>query len=175
MSRLKPKLGIKEDRPSGLVSKVVDRFKRPKAEAGIRVDGMSDMLLHFANCCHPLPGEKVVGFITRGRGITIHHKDCRHIKKAESDRLVEVSWDSTDNEVYPAKLRVTSMERKGVLADISAIISQQDTNIIHAEIKTTVDNKGIAFFTIEVENYDQLQDIMGAIKRVKGIMIVERV
>ncbi len=175
VSRLKPKLGIKEERPSGLVSKVVDRFKRPKVEKGIRVDGMRNMLLHFANCCHPLPGEKVVGFITRGRGITIHHKDCRHIKKAEADRLVEVSWDSTENEAYPAKLRVTSMERKGVLADISAIISQQDANIIHAEIKTTVDNKGIAFFTIEVQNYDQLQDIMGAIKKVKGIMIVERV
>lgn len=175
VSRLKPKLGMKEERPAGLVSKVVDRFKRPKREAGIRVEGMSGMLIHFANCCHPLPGENVVGFITRGRGITIHHEGCRHIKKADPDRLVDVSWESSDHDVYPAKLRVTSVERKGVLADISAVISQHDANIIHAEIKTTVDNKGIAFFTLEVEDYHQLQDIMRAIKKVKNIMIVERV
>ena len=72
------------------------------------------------------------------------------------------------------KLRVTSVERKGVLADISAIITLKDANIIQADVKTTVDNKGIASFTIEVENYKQLQDIMKAIKKVKNVLIVER-
>ncbi|MGM0426114.1 MAG: RelA/SpoT family protein [Thermodesulfobacteriota bacterium] len=175
VGRLKPKLGLKEDRSRGLVSKMVGRLKRPRGEHSIKVHGMSDVLLHFANCCNPLPGEKVVGFITRGRGITIHHEKCRHIQNAEADRLVDVSWEPADKSVYPAKLRVTSVERKGILADISAIISQHNANIIHAEIKTTVDNKGIAFFTMEVDGYAQLQDIMGAIKKVKNVMIVERV
>ena len=174
VGRLKPKLGIQEDRSRSLMSKMVGRLKRPKGQ-GVRVHGMSDMLIHFANCCHPLPGEKVVGFITRGRGITIHQEKCRHIQNAEPDRLVDVSWEPIESDVYPAKLRVTSVERKGVLADISAIISQRDANIIHAEIKTTVDHKGIALFTIEVDGYAQLQNIMGAIKKVKNVMRVERI
>ncbi|MFP4085661.1 MAG: RelA/SpoT family protein [Desulfobacteraceae bacterium] len=174
VGRLKLKLGIQEDRSRSLMSKMVGRLKRPKGQ-GVRVHGMSDMLIHFANCCRPLPGEKVVGFITRGRGITIHQYKCRHIQNAEPDRLVDVSWEPMESDVYPAKLRVTSVERKGVLADISAIISQRDANIIHAEIKTTVDHKGIAFFTIEVDGYAQLQNIMGAIKKVKNVMRVERV
>ncbi|MBU1902974.1 MAG: bifunctional (p)ppGpp synthetase/guanosine-3',5'-bis(diphosphate) 3'-pyrophosphohydrolase [Proteobacteria bacterium] len=174
VGRLKPKLGIKEDTSQGLVRKVVNRFRRPKGADMIKVDGVSDMLLRFAKCCHPLPGERVVGFITRGRGITIHQETCKHIKNAEPDRLVAVSWKPTEKEVYPATLRVTSVERKGILADISTIISQKDANIIHAEIKTTLDNKGIAFFTIEVESYKQLQELMGAIKKVRNVLIVER-
>lgn len=175
VGRLKPRLGMKEDRSKGLMRKVVGRLKRPRSEPGIKVHGMSDMLLHFANCCHPLPGENVVGFITRGRGITIHHEKCRHIQNADPERLVDVSWEPTGSNVYAAKLRVTAVERKGVLADISAVISQHDANIIHADIKTTVDNKGIAFFTVEVDGYTQLQEIIGAIKKVKNVMIVERI
>jgi GTP diphosphokinase / guanosine-3',5'-bis(diphosphate) 3'-diphosphatase len=115
-----------------------------------------------------------VGFISRGRGITVHLQSCGHVQKADPDRLVPISWDEAGKEAYPATLRVTSVERKGILAEISTIISQKDANIIHAEIKTTVDNKGISVFTLEVENYKQLQDIVSAIKKVKNVLIVER-
>ena len=175
ITRLKPRLGIERDRPQGIVGKVVSRLKRPKKDHGIRVDGMSDMLVSFANCCNPLPGEKVVGFITRGRGISIHRKICPQLKDVDSDHLVDVTWDTSNQEVYIAKLKVVSVERKGMLADVSMVISQKDANIIHAEAKSTVDNKGIAVFTIEVESYRQLQEIMGALKRVKSVLIVKRV
>jgi guanosine-3',5'-bis(diphosphate) 3'-pyrophosphohydrolase len=174
VTRLKPRLDMRADRSQGLVSKMVSRFRRPRTDHGIKVNGVSDMLIHFAKCCSPLPGERVVGFITRGRGITVHLKSCRHVQEADRDRLVPVSWETGGKEAYPATLRVTSVERKGILADISTIISQKDANIIHAEIKTTLDNKGILFFTLEVENYKQLQDIVSAIKKVKNVLIVER-
>ena len=174
LGRLKPMLGIKDERPPGLVGKMVGRFKRRKGDHGIKVKGVSDMLIRFANCCHPLPGEPVIGFITRGRGVTVHQRDCSHILNADPERLVEVSWQASKEDIYLAKIRVTSVERKGVLSDISAILTQKDANIIEAQVKTTVDKKGIALFTIEVEDYNQLQDIMGAIKRVKNILIVER-
>ncbi|MBW1701887.1 MAG: bifunctional (p)ppGpp synthetase/guanosine-3',5'-bis(diphosphate) 3'-pyrophosphohydrolase [Deltaproteobacteria bacterium] len=174
IGRLKLKLGIKEEKPAGLVSKMVDRITRRREDHGINVKGVSDMLVRFANCCHPIPGDAVIGFITRGRGITIHHKNCSHILKADPDRLVELSWEPSKDDVYLAKIRVTSVERKGVLADVSNIITQKDANIIQADVKTTMDNKGIALFAIEVENSKQLQDIMGAIKKVKNVLIVER-
>ena len=174
VGRLRPKLVDKEETHQGLVSKVVSRFTRPKADVGIKVDGVSDMLLHFANCCQPLPGEKVVGFITRGSGVAIHNANCRHVQEADPDRLVPVTWAPSEKSTYPARLRVSTVEGKGILADISTVFSQKDANIIQAEVKTTVDNKGIALFTIEVENYDQLQDIIRTIKKVKNVLAVER-
>jgi len=174
LGRLKPLLGIKDERPPGLVGKMVGRFKRRKGDHGIKVKGVSDMLIRFANCCHPLPGEPVIGFITRGRGVTVHQRNCSHILNADSERLVEVSWQASKEDIYLAKIRVTSLERKGVLSDISAILTQKDANIIEAQIKTTVDKKGISLFTIEVEGFNQLQNIMGAIKRIKNVLIVER-
>ncbi|MBW1817667.1 MAG: bifunctional (p)ppGpp synthetase/guanosine-3',5'-bis(diphosphate) 3'-pyrophosphohydrolase [Deltaproteobacteria bacterium] len=174
VGRLKFKLGLKGEKSQGLVSKVVGRITRRRPDRGIQVKGVSNMLIRFANCCHALPGESVVGFITRGRGITIHHKNCRHVLSADQERLVEVSWAPAEEETYLAKVRVTSLERKGVLADISSAISVKDANIVQADVKTTMDKKGIALFTIEVGNHKQLQDVMSAIKKVRDVLVVER-
>jgi guanosine-3',5'-bis(diphosphate) 3'-pyrophosphohydrolase len=119
LGRLRPRLVDKEEGAQGLVSKVVSRLTRPKTDVGIKVDGVSDMLLHFAKCCQPLPGEKVVGFITRGSGVAIHNENCRYVKEADPDRLVKVTWEPSEKNIYPAKLRVITLEGKGVLADIS--------------------------------------------------------
>jgi len=174
IGRLKPKLGIEENKHAGIVSKMVSRIKRKKSTRGIRVKGIDNMMVRFANCCNPLPGERVIGFITRGRGVTIHKNNCRHLKNADAERLVEVSWETSKEDIYTAKLRITSMGGKGVLAEISAAMAQKDANIIQADIKTTVDKKGISSFTVEVSDYQQLQDIIGAIKRVKNVLLVER-
>lgn len=175
INRLKPRLGVEEDKPAGLVSKVVSRLTRKKNTRGIKVKGLDDMLVRFANCCHPLPGEHVTGFITRGRGVTIHKYNCRHILDADPERVVEVLWEPSDEDLYLARLKVTSMDKKGILADISSIMAQKDANIIQAEVKTTMDKKGVALFTLEVEDYQQLEDIMGAIKKLREILIVERI
>lgn len=175
IGRLKPKLGIVEGKPSGIVSKMVSRIKRKKSTHGIKVKGLDDMLVRFANCCHPLPGEHVIGFITRGRGVTIHKYNCRHAVDADPERLVEVLWEPSEQEVYLARLKVTSIDKKGILADTSSIMAQKDANIIQAEINTTMDKKGVSLFTIEVGNYEQLEDIMAAIKKIKNVLIVERV
>ena len=112
--------------------------------------------------------------MTRGRGITIHHQECRHVLHADRERLVEISWEPSQEDIYIARLKVTSVARKGILADVSAIITQKDANIIQADVKTTPDQKGIAQFTIEVRDYKQLQDIINAIKKVKNVIVVER-
>lgn len=174
VGRLKTKLGIKEEKAPGLVEKVVSRIRRKRGGTGIKVRGVSDMLVRFANCCHPIPGEKVVGFMTRGRGITIHQKNCRHILHADPDRVVEISWDTEQDDAHIARLRVTSMDQKGILADLSAVMTQKNANIVQADVKTTIDKKGVALFTLEVENFQQLQDIIAGLKRVKNVLKVER-
>lgn len=174
VGKLRTRLGLQEEKLPGLVSRVVGKLKKRKAAEGITVKGMSDMLVRFASCCNPLPGEKVIGFITRGRGITVHAQGCRHIASADPERLVEVSWGRSGEEVYLARFKVISLDKKGILADISAVLAQKDANIIQAEVKTTTDKKGVSLFAIEVGDYRQLQDIIGAIKKVKNVLLVER-
>ena len=175
LNRLVPHLEIKEDKLEGLVQKVIHKIKRKKEDGGIKVKGMSDMLIRFGKCCQPLPGELVIGFITRGRGVTIHSRNCRHIRDADPDRLVEVGWERSEDVNYLARLKVTSLDKRGILADMSAIFTQSEANIIDAEAHTTIDKKGISTFTIEVSDYTQLKDIITKIKKIKEVLKVDRV
>jgi len=175
ITRLRAALGTEEkEEREGLVSKMVSRIKRKKSTLGIKVKGLDEMLVRMANCCHPLPGEPVAGFLTRGRGVTIHTRDCKTLLDAERERVVDVVWEPTDHEVFVARLKVVTTDQKGILADISTVLTQKDANILQADIQTTDDRKGISHFTIEVENYSQLQEILGAIKKIKNVLLVER-
>jgi GTP pyrophosphokinase len=136
---------------------------------------MSDMLIRFGKCCHPLPGEPVIGFITRGRGVTIHAKNCRYLKDVEQDRLVEVEWERSKDVSYLARLRVTNIAKKGMLASLSAVFAQNEANIVDADVQTTVDKKGISTFTIEISDFDQLRDIIAKIKKIREVLKVERI
>ena len=93
---------------------------------------------------------------------------------AERERVVDVVWEPTDHDVFVTRLKVVTTDQKGILADISTILTQKDANILQADIQTTDDRKGISHFTIEVENYTQLQEILGAIKKIKNVLLVER-
>jgi guanosine-3',5'-bis(diphosphate) 3'-pyrophosphohydrolase len=174
IGRLKPQ-ETEGEKADGLMKKMVARLTRKKDTKGIRVKGLDDMLIRFANCCHPLPGEHVIGFITMGRGVTIHKHDCKQMLDADSRRIVDVLWEPSEKDVYLARLKVTSVDKKGILADISSIMAQRDANIIQAEVKTTMDKKGISFFTIQVSDYKQLEGVIGAIKKIKEVLIVERI
>jgi len=174
IGRLKPQ-ETEGEKTESLMKKMVARLTRKKDTKGIRVKGLDDMLLRFANCCHPLPGEQVIGFITMGRGVTIHKHDCKQMLDADSRRIVDVIWEPTEKDLYLARLKVTSLDKKGILADISSIMAQRDANIIQAEVKTTMDKKGVSFFTIQVNDYKQLEGIIGAIKKIKEVLIVERI
>ena len=175
LNRLVPHLGIKEDKTEGLVRKIVHKIKRKKGDTGIKVKGMSDILIRFAKCCNPLAGETVVGYITRGRGVTIHSKKCRHIRDVDPDRLVEVELEPSEDTTYLAKLKVTNIAKKGMLSNLSAIFTQNEANILDANVQTTIDKKGISTFTIEVSDYAQLRDIISKIKKIKEVLKVERI
>ena len=175
ITRLRARLGTQEEEArESLVRKMVSRIKRKKSTYGIKVRGVDDLLVRMANCCHPLPGEPVVGFLTRGRGVTIHTRDCKTLMDAERERVVDVVWEPTDHDVFITRLKIVTVDQKGILADISAVLTQKDANILQADIQTTDDRKGISHFTIEVENYKQLQEILGAIKKIKNVLLVER-
>jgi GTP pyrophosphokinase len=149
-----------------------------KAEGAVRIRGVDDVLVRFGKCCSPVPGDGIVGFITRGRGLTVHARDCLTVVKnvLDKERLVAVEWDGGEPAKRPVRIAVyIGRDRPGILAEITAAISSRQGNITKAEITVTDDRKGLNHFVIEVEDLQQLQGIMQSIREVKDIVNVERV
>jgi GTP pyrophosphokinase len=154
---------------------------RPTRKAdgpAVRIRGVDDLLVRFGKCCAPVPGDGIVGFITRGRGLTVHARDCLTVAKnvLEKERLVAVEWEEGAPTKRPVRIAVyIGRDRPGLLAEITSAISSRQGNIIKAEITVTEDRKGLNHFVVEVDDLRQLQDIMQAIRDVKDIANVERV
>jgi GTP diphosphokinase / guanosine-3',5'-bis(diphosphate) 3'-diphosphatase len=152
---------------------------RPRAESGgVTVKGVDDIMARFAKCCTPVPGDPIVGFITRGRGITVHTRDCPQVTAGvlDPERTMDVAWDVAEKQPLPVKIAVfIGRDRPGLLAEISTAISSRQVNIVKAEVTVTEDRKGINHFTVEVADLDQLQGVLGAISAIKDVIGVERV
>ena len=155
---------------------------RPKADQGVRIRGVDDLLIRFAKCCNPLPGDQIVGFITRGRGLTVHARDCLTVVKSvlDRERIVNVEWDGGEPTEEPAKRPVRiavyiGRDRPGLLSEITGAISSRNGNITKAEVEVTDDRRGINNFVVEVADLRQLQDIMASIRDVPDVINVERV
>jgi len=155
---------------------------RPKTDQGVRIRGVDDLLVRFAKCCNPLPGDQIVGFITRGRGLTVHARDCLTVAKSvlDRERLINVEWDVEAPALQPAKRPVRiavyiGNDRPGLLSEITGAIGSKNGNITKAEVTVTDDRRGINNFVVEVADLSQLQDIMTAIREVPDVINVERV
>jgi GTP pyrophosphokinase len=151
---------------------------RPKTEHGVKIRGVEDLLVRFARCCNPLPGDQIVGFITRGRGLTVHTRDCLTVAKnvLDRERLINVEWDVEEPAKRPVRIAVyIGNDRPGLLAEITGAISSRNGNITKAEVTVTDDRKGINNFVVEVADLAQLQGIMTAIRTVPDVINVERV
>lgn len=146
-------------------------------EGSVKFGGSKDVLMQLSKCCKPVPGEPIRGYITRGRGLTIHATDCPNFQSLEWDhnRLVEVEWDSDLEGTHSVEVSVLTLDRPGVLAKVSAGISQCQANITRAEISTREDRKAVLDFVIEVKNTAHLELILQEIQRVDGILSAKRV
>ncbi|PYM75375.1 MAG: GTP pyrophosphokinase [Candidatus Rokuibacteriota bacterium] len=158
--------------------------ERPKATParsaptdGVRIRGVDDLLVRFARCCNPLPGDPIVGFITRGRGLTVHARDCLTVAKSvlDRERLIDVEWDVAEPGKRPVRIAVyIGKDRPGLLSEITGAISARNGNITKAEVTVTDDRRGINNFVVEVADVRQLQDIIAAIREVRDVINVER-
>jgi len=147
---------------------------RPVDRGGIKVKGVDNLLINLAQCCDPIPGDPIMGYITKGRGVTIHRAECPHLAKGESMRQIAADWDGIPPGRHRVRFQVVSLDKPGLLADISSALKMADANVIKASIETTVDQKGISWFTIEVTDTQHLNRVFNALKRVKNIISVQR-
>jgi len=154
--------------------KVLQKFKKAPRES-VLVKGIDDVMIRFAKCCNPLQGDEIVGFISRGRGVVVHLKSCPSVRDSDPERIIDVAWDKGLKTARPAKLRVICHDEKGLLVNMSTVITDQEANITNATITTTPDKKAICTFEIEVNGVDHLMSIINGLKKVKRVIKVERV
>ncbi len=151
--------------------------KRGKEEpAGLKIKDLDDMLMRLANCCQPIPGDAIMGYITRGKGVTIHRADCPYLASTETFRHIPAEWDGggSPNKLYPVKIQVVTVDKPGLLADITSALKIADVNVTKASVETTAENKGVAQFTIQVADQVHLEKVFGALKRLKEVISVRR-
>ena len=163
----------------------LERFKSASAEVlrnltrqkghGVRLHGLDNVLLHFARCCQPVPGDPVVGIVTQGRGVSVHQAECENTfpDRVPAERRVEVEWNTRPDEVFPVRLVIYGSDRQGMLADITKAIAALKVNIRSAGMASE-DKTARGVFLVEVPNLRKLQETLGAIQRVKGVARVER-
>jgi GTP pyrophosphokinase len=165
-----------EEDEDALLEKLTDgRGQKKKPGAGVVVKGLDDILLRFGKCCQPVPGDLIVGYITRGRGVTVHRANCVHALKMNPERQIDVEWSRETKETYPVKIRISSYDRVGLLADLATNINKYGANIIGVNTETR-DNKMVdSLFTIAVEGTAQLEKVVASIKKVKLVQKVKRV
>ncbi len=176
ISHVLPKEELKalQEKP-GPLGKVLEKFSRRKPQSAILIGGIDNVMVRFANCCNPLPGEPVTGFITRGRGLTVHTVDCPQVQASDPERRIDVEWDMQRKTSRPVKVQVICTDQKGMLVGISGAISSADANIVSATVHARGDKKGTNLFEIDVENLEHLNRVIREIKKVKGVLRVERV
>lgn len=146
--------------------------KRRHTATGVNVGGIGQPFVRFAKCCNPIPGDEIVGFITRGRGVTIHVVSCPEIS-GEVERILEAEWDIQEESLYSVEISIESNDRKGLLADVAAAIAKESVNIASGSISTS-GTKAATIFTVQVTDLGHLRRVIDGIGRVKGITRVER-
>lgn len=152
-------------------------LKGPKKESvGVRVKGADNLMLAFGNCCSPLPGDRIIGFISKGRGITIHRTDCPNISELSRDkeRLVDVEWAVSPDERYNARLRLVTEDRPHMLRDLAEVLTKQDVGIVEMNLRTE-GSLGIATLVVKVRNLAHLSKLRNKVSKVKGVVQVERI
>ncbi len=147
------------------------------ASGGMMINGMDNMLIHLSKCCNPVPGDKIVGFITRGRGVSVHTTDCTNIGDLtfDKDRLVDVSWGDLQAAAHAVKIAVQTEDKPGLLASVSSSISAAEANITHAEVTTNEDRQATLIFTIDIRDVEHLNRIIKNIEAINGVIDVKRV
>lgn len=151
------------------------RSVKTRSNSGILVKGEEGLVVHLAKCCNPVPGDNIVGFVTRGRGVSVHCVDCPNaVNFPDKDRMIDVSWEDQSGGVFLVTIEVISYDRTGLMADILAALTEMKLSVSSANVK--VENSGMAVMNlgIQIKDLQQLDYIMTKVRRIKGVHSVRR-
>ena len=153
------------------------RRPRPSTDPGIVVKGVSDVWVKLARCCTPVPGDEVVGFVTRGRGVSVHRRDCVNADQllAEPERTVEVEWAPTAGSLFLVNIQVEALDRTRLLSDVTRMLSDAHVNILSATVTTTRDRVAVSRFSFEMADPKHLGHLLVQVRAVEGVYDAYRV
>jgi guanosine-3',5'-bis(diphosphate) 3'-pyrophosphohydrolase len=167
------RLGVVDDAQSALPT--VAPPIQPARAGGVRVKGVGDLLVRFAKCCHPIPGDPIQGFITRGKGVTVHLRACPTVvNEREISRLIDVEWEAAPAQTYPIAVRVEAYDRTGLLSDITQVVAEAKVNILAADVSVGPDHTAIVRATLQVASVSQLSRVLSRIEQLKDVFSVQR-
>ncbi|HSN26185.1 MAG TPA: TGS domain-containing protein, partial [Kofleriaceae bacterium] len=173
-----PSLKKAEEAPAkteSMLKTLLRKVTRRTSSSGIKVAGEEDILVRFAKCCSPLPGDPIVGFITRGRGVTVHRRDCDKGLDLDPERRIDVEWDGLSKAQHEVAIQVLCADKPGLLAHISQSFTDQGVNISQAHCRATEDGRAVNTFHALVKDLDQLKTVIRSLSRIKGVFSVDRV
>ncbi len=150
----------------------------PRSSDGVRVRGIDNVLVRFGRCCNPVPGDPIVGYVTRGRGVSIHHPSCPNLlsHRGEEGRLIEVAWEQVDAAYYPVEVEIHGLDRPGLLSDVTQILAESRTNILEASARGRGrSDRAVIGFVLEIKNLDHLEHLRKKILKVRDVYRVDRV
>jgi len=159
--------------PKKLKSKMKKKSKKPTS--GVVIKGMDDLKVRFAKCCNPVPGDEIIGYITRGRGVSIHRLDCSNISSHENDgRFIEAEWDTSKKQKFTAEIQIEAADKPGLLKDITNIYTENNINATNLNLRVNKDKIAIMNMTFEISESKELDFLIKKFKKVKGVIDVFR-
>ena len=171
----------KEHKEENLEEKIEELAKSKKkikktSSNGVIVKGIDNCLIKLSKCCNPVPGDEIIGYITKGRGVSIHRKDCTNIDDLvnEESRIIDVAWADESSDSYQVDIEIYANDRSGLLADIIRVIGNTQSKLIAVNSRANKDKTAITEITIEVENKDELKKVMNSLQRVDNVYEVKR-
>ncbi len=171
--RIMPK--PEEVEQESLLNRLMGRMRKKRTGSGVTVKGVDDILVRFGKCCQPVPGDPIIGYITRGFGVTVHRTSCVNALKMNPERQIEVEWAVETEEQFPVKIVIRSLDRVGLLADVASIISKHGANILSAKTETRDDRTVESRFTLSVHDIDHLNRVLSGLKKVRHVLEVYRI
>jgi GTP pyrophosphokinase len=153
------------------------RLASRTSESGILVRGAPDILVKLAKCCTPVPGDPIVGFVTRGTGVSVHREDCHNINslRESPDRMIEVQWAPTKSSVFLVHIQIEALDRPGLLSDVTRVLSEHHVNILSATVNTSDSHLAISRFVFEMGDVTHLDRVLNAVRRIDAVYDVYRV
>ena len=153
------------------LERIADRIRR--SNRAVRIQGMDNLMIRYSRCCQPVPGDRVMGYITQGRGVSIHQVDCPNVLNLSEDRRVEIEWATEKDDRFFVRLFMEGTDRRGLLSDVATAISDTDTDIVQADMRG-VERGMLGRFSIEVKDLAHLTKVIKAVSEVKGVVQVDR-
>ena len=169
-----------EENTNKIIEDNISKAQRNKIDqtVGITVKGVDNLMIRFAKCCNPVPGDDIMGYITKGRGISVHRADCGNLKNLimeDGDKVVDVSWGTSNGRAYIAEIQVKAEDRSGLLTDIMGIISELNLQLNALNAKSAKGSMAYVNIKVKIDTVELLKDLMKKIRHLKGIIDVYRV